>query len=396
MPAIKVIPDIWSVGAVDWDVRSFHGPSYSTYRGTTYNAYLVLDKKIALVDTVQANFSPELIANLQQVLGDRSIDYIIVNHIEPDHSGALPAVLKLHPRATVVCTAKAQAGLESYYGGGWDARTVKTGDTVQLGSHTLQFIETPMLHWPDNMVTYIPEKQILLSNDAFGQHLAWSHPFDDQNDLTVIMAEATKYYANILTPFNKIVAKKLEEILALNLEIKLIAPGHGIIWRTWPAKIIEAYLSWAKAEARNEALIVYDTMWGSTEKMARAILEGIASGGVPVKLYKASVSDRNDIMAHLLEAKAIVVGSSTINNDMLSPVATFLDEVNGLKPAAKLGAAFGSHGWRGGAVTSIEKRLGESRIELAMGSLTCQWAPTEGFLEECRDWGFALAGKIQS
>jgi flavorubredoxin len=396
MAVFKVVPDIWSVGAVDWDVRSFHGPSYSTYRGTTYNAYAIVDDKTALVDTVHRPFAQELIQNLKQVEGLANIDYVIVNHIEPDHSGSLPEIMKLYPQATIVCTAKAQEGLRRYYDGdSWNWQIVKTGDSLELGHHTLQFIETPMMHWPDNMVTYIPQKQILLSNDAFGQHFAWSHPFDDQNSLEEIMVEATKYYANILTPFSKIVAKKLSEILAMNLDIKIIAPGHGIIWRSHPEKIIEAYRRWANAEADPKALIVYDTMWGSTEKMARAILEGIARAGVPAILYKASASDSNDIMAQLLESKAIVVGSSTINNDMLVPVAAFLDEVKGLKPLNKLGAAFGSHGWRGGAVESIEKQLTEGKVQLAMDSLKVQWAPDEDFLEECRDWGFALGAKIK-
>lgn len=394
MAVFKVVPDVWSVGAVDWDIRSFHGPSYSTHRGTTYNAYVLLDEKIALVDTVHRPFAHELIGNLKQVLGSKKIDYMVVNHIEPDHSGSMPEIMKLYPQATVVCTAKAREGLDSYYGGQWNYRTVKTGDSIDLGNHTLSFIETPMLHWPDNMVTYVPQKQILLSNDAFGQHYAWSHPFDDQNDLDAVMVEATKYYANILTPFSKMVAKKLEEIAGLNLDLRIIAPGHGVIWRTHPEKIMAAYSRWAKGEAENKVLIVYDTMWGSTEKMARAILEGIAQGGVAAVLYKAANRDHNDIMAQLLEAKAILVGSPTINNDMLTPVAAFLDEVRGLRPAGKLGAAFGSHGWRGGAVESIERQLIEAKVDLAMDSLKLQWAPDAAFLEKCRDWGFTLAAKL--
>lgn len=394
MAIFEIVQDIWSVGAVDWDKRSFHGPSYSTHRGTTYNAYLIKDEKTALVDTVDNAFSHELLTNLRQV-HPGSLDYVVVNHIEPDHAGSLPQIMELNPQATIICTAKAKAGLESYYPGvNWGYRVVKTGDSLELGRHTLHFIETPMMHWPDNMITYIPQKRLLLSNDAFGQHLAWSHPFDDQNELGIIMAEAAKSYANILTPFNKIIARKLEEIAQLNLDIEIIAPGHGVIWRTHPAKILEAYSRWSSAQAQEKVLIVYDTMWGSTEKMARAILDGVADQGKPVRLYKASITDHNDIIAELLEAKAIIVGSSTINNGMLNPVSSLLEELKSLKPAGKLGAAFGSHGWRGGAVEGIEEFLKEAGITLAAESLKVQWAPDPDFLAKCREWGKELAANI--
>lgn len=391
----EVVPEIWSVGAVDWDIRSFHGPSFSTHRGTTYNSYMIKDSKNALVDTVYRPFAAELTDNLSQVLNSEGIDYVIVNHIEPDHSGALPVIMELHPDATIVCTAKAKEGLDKYYGGNWDYKIVKTGDSLNLGRHILKFIETPMMHWPDNMVTYIPEKQILLSNDAFGQHLSWSHPFDDQNDLTTVMQEATKYYANILTPYNKIVARKLEEIEKMNLDIKIIAPAHGIIWRSHLDKILEAYGRWSSAQAGGKILIAYDTMWGSTEKMARAILGGIAGEGVAARLYRASLSDHNDIISDLLESRAIIIGSSTINNDMLTPVSSLLDELRALKPAGKLGAAFGSHGWRGGAVENIEKYLSEAGIEQAMDSLKIKWAPDADYLQQCKDWGAELAQKVK-
>jgi flavorubredoxin len=349
---------------------------------------------MALVDTVHRAFAQELIDNISQHVNPGSLDYVIVNHIEPDHSGSLPAIMELNPGATVVCTAKAKEGLDMYYRGNWDYKIVKSGDSVDLGTHTLQFVETPMMHWPDNMVTYVPQKQLLLSNDAFGQHLAWSQPFDDQNDPNIIMTEATKYYANILTPFNKIVARKLDEIGKMGLDIRIIAPGHGVFWRN-PRTILEAYSRWSSAEANPKVLVVYDTMWGSTEVMARAIIEGIVGEGVPAKLYKASVSDRNDIIAELLESRAIIVGSSTINNDMLASVNSLLEEMRALKPAGKIGAAFGSHGWKGGAVDSIQKFLSEAGIEVTTESLKVQWAPTDDTLDQCRRLGTEIAAKVK-
>lgn len=396
MAIFEVLPDIWSVGVVDWDIRSFHGPSYSTHRGTSYNSYLIKDNKIALVDGVYAPYAQELVRNIGELTEHGSLDYIIVNHIEPDHSGALPAIVALNPGVEVVCTSKARDGLMKYYNcGDWKFNIVKTGDSVELGNHTLQFVETPMMHWPDNMVTYIPQKKILLSNDAFGQHLSWSQPFDDQNDINIIMAEATKYYANILMPFSKIVARKLDEIEKMGLDIEVIAPGHGIIWRSRPEIIINAYKRWSNAEASAKVLVAYETMWGSTEKLARAILDGIAGAGVPAKLFRASVTDRNDIIAELLEAKAIVVGSSTINNDILTPIAPLLEELKALKPTGKLGAAFGAHGWRGGAVDTIEENLRAAGIDLVLDPIKIQWAPDEDILEQCRQWGAQLAEKVQ-
>lgn len=394
MVVTEIVKDIWSVGVVDWDSRTFHGPSYSTHRGTSYNAYVIKDDKTVLVDAVEAAFGHELLANIHQVYsGD--LDYVVVNHIEPDHSGALPQVMELHPQATIICTAKAKDGLLNYFPGmDWNFMVVKSGDSVELGQHSLHFIETPMMHWPDNMITYIPQKKLLLSNDAFGQHFAWSQPFDDQNDLSIVMIEATKYYANILNPFNKIVARKLEEIGQMGLDIEIIAPSHGIIWRTHPTTILEAYSRWSSAQAQDRVIVVYETMWGSTEKLARAIVDGISAQGIPVKLFKASVTDHNDIIAELLEAKAIIVGSSTINNDMLNPVIALLEELKGLKPTKKLGAAFGSHGWRGGAVAGIEKALTQAGVDLVAESLPVQGVPDAEFLARCRRWGQELAGKL--
>lgn len=395
MPVYEILPDLWSVGAVDWDIRSFHGPSFSTHRGTTYNAFLLKDEKVALVDTVARPFSGELVDNIKLVAGPQKLDYIIVNHIEPDHSGAFPVIMGLNPSATVVCTAKAREGLHQYYGGDWNFHIVKTGDSIRLGKHTMHFVETPMLHWPDNMVTYIPEQQVLLSNDAFGQHLAWSQPFDDQNDLSIIMAEATKYYANILTPFRKIAAKKLEEIAKMGLDIQVIAPAHGVIWRSHAKEILEAYGRWSASGGKARVLIVYDTMWGSTEKMARAVLAGIADKGIPVQLYKASASDHNDIIADLLESRALIAGSSTINNDLLNPVSSLLAEVRALKFSGRLGAAFGSYGWRSGAVEKIEQYLTEAGLDLAQESIRVQGAPGADALAECRRWGTQFAEKLQ-
>jgi len=393
MPPIKVLENIFWVGAVDWNVRNFHGFTYSTHRGTTYNAYLIVDKKTALIDSVYGPFAEEMIERIREVIDPSKIDYVVANHVETDHSGAISEILKLAPKAKVVGTAKCKEGLQKHYFGNWDFQVVKTGDEISLGERSLRFIEAPMLHWPDSMFTYVEKDALLLPNDAFGQHLATSKRFDDEVDEKILMEEAAKYYANILWPFSQLVIRKIEEIQKLGLKISMIAPSHGIIWRSNPTKIVEAYLRWAKGEARNKILVVYDTMWSSTEKMAKAIVEGITSEGVETMLFRIPFSDRGDIIKELLEAKGILIGSSTINNGVLPTVAPFLEEMQGLRPRNKIAAAFGSYGWGGGAVKTIEEKLEKAGMQLVAPALTVKWVPDKNEIQKCFDFGKEFAKK---
>jgi len=396
LPPVKVLENIYWVGAVDWNIRHFHGFTYSTHRGTTYNAYLIIDKKVALVDTVQHSFAEEMIERIKEIIDPSKIDYIIANHVESDHSGSIAEILKHAPNATVVGTANCQKGLEKHYFGNWKFQVVKTGDTLNLGERTLSFLEAPMLHWPDSMFTYIEKDALLLPNDAFGQHLATSKRFDDEVDQNILMQEAAKYYANILWPFSTLVTRKIEEVQKLGLKIDMIAPSHGIIWRKDPMKIVKAYLRWASGEAKKKVLIVYDTMWESTEKMAKAMLEGISSEGVEVVLYRLPFSDSGDIIADLLETKGLLVGSATINNGILPTVAPFLREMEGLRPRNKLAAAFGSYGWGGGATATIEKALKSAGMELAVPALTVKWVPDKTELQKCYEYGREFAKKVKA
>lgn len=396
MPPVKVLENIFWVGAVDWNIRHFHGFTYSTHRGTTYNAYLIIDKKVALVDTVQHSFAEEMIKRIREIIDPSKIDYIIANHVESDHSGSIAEILKHAPNATVVGTANCQKGLEKHYFGNWKFQVVKTGDTLNLGERTLSFLEAPMLHWPDSMFTYIEKDALLLPNDAFGQHLATSKRFDDQVDQNILMQEAAKYYANILWPFSTLVTRKIEEVQKLGLKIDMIAPSHGIIWRKDPLKIVKAYLRWASGEAKKKVLVVYDTMWESTEKMAKAMLEGIISEGVETVLYRLPFSDNGDIIGELLETKGLLVGSATINNGILPTVAPFLREIEGLRPRNKLAAAFGSYGWGGGATATIEKALKSAGMELAVPALTVKWVPDKTELQKCYEYGREFAKKVKA
>ena len=395
MSTSKVLPDIYSVGVVDWNVRTFHGHTYSTNRGSTYNAYLILDDKIALIDTVYGPFAGELIENIKGIIPPEKIDYVIANHVETDHSGALPAIMKLCPKAKVIGTQKCKEGLYKHYYCDWDFQVVKTQDKLKLGKKTLTFVEAPMVHWPDSMFTYCPEEELLLPNDAFGQHYATSERFDDEVDQCELMDEAVKYYANILWPLGSIILKKIEEVQKLNIPIKMIAPSHGIIWRRDPMKIIKAYISWAKNETKIKIVVAYESMWGATEKMARKIAEGITDSGVQVKLFDVASADRTEIIKEMLDAKGFIFGSSTHDNDMLPNIAGFLEFVKGLKPKNRVACVFGSYGWAGGSAREIEGILRETGIDLALQNLTVKYVPDESEIKRCYEYGSEFAKIIK-
>lgn len=393
MSAIKIIDGLYWVGVVDWNVRNFHGHTYNTRRGSTYNAYLIVSDKIALVDSVYGPFAQEMIANIKEVVDPAKIDYVIANHVETDHSGALPEILKLCPKAKLYGTAKCKEGLQRMYYGNWDFNIVKSGDKLSLGKKTLTFLEAPMIHWPDSMFTYIIEDAALLPNDAFGQHYASTERFDDEVDHCGLMDEASMYYSNILWPLSGIILRKLEEVAALKLPIKLIGPSHGIIWRKDPQKIIDAYLKWTKNPAEKKVVIVYETMWGATEKMAKKIAEGLKAAGVEAKIYDIADKDTTKIVDEMFYAKGFIIGSSTHDNGMLPNIAGFLEFLKGLKPKDRKGFAFGSYGWGGGAVKEIEAKLRETGLEL-LQPVAAQFMPDENDLARCYEAGKEFGGKL--
>lgn len=392
----EIMKDIYWVGAVDWNVRHFHGHTYSTHRGTTYNAYLIVDKKIALVDTVYGPFADEMINHIKEIVDPTKIDYLISNHVETDHSGSLPAIKALLPQTPIYCTQKGKEGLSRYYSPDWDYRVVKTGDDLSLGKYTLSFLEAPMLHWPDSMFTYIKEEALLLPNDAFGQHIASSERYTDEIDQAVLMDESAKYYANILLPLSPLVVRKIEEVQKANIPIKMIAPSHGLIWRKDPTQIIKAYLKWAKHQTAKRVVIVYDTMWQSTDKMAHALLEGVMREGIEAKLFKISESDRSDVIKEILDARGVLIGSSTINNDSLPTMAGFLEDLKGLKPRKRLAAAFGSYGWGGGAVKHIEEVIKQAGMKLYEKNISSRFAPGQDEIANCIAFGQEFAKILKS
>jgi len=394
MSAIEILPGIYSVGVVDWNVRNFHGHTYTTQRGSSYNAYLIVDEKVALVDTVYGPFTQELIDNIQEIIPLEKIDYIIANHVETDHSGALLGVMPLCPKAKLLGTAKCRDGLQKHYYKNWDFQVVKTNEQLKLGRRSLTFIEAPMIHWPDSMFTYCPQDGLLMPNDAFGQHFATSSRFDDQVDPCALMQEAKKYYANILWPLGSVILKKIQDIQKLDLPIKMIAPSHGVIWRKDPGKIINAYLSWAKGETEDKVVVVYETMWGATEKMARKIMEGLISAGIEAVLFDVASSDRTEIITQMLTAKGFIFGSSTHDNDMLPNIAAFLEMVKGFKPKERKVSFFGSYGWAGGADKEMQEMLKDSGLQVHPG-ISFKYLPDPSELKSCFEFGKQFAESLK-
>jgi flavorubredoxin len=390
MSVREIKENVYWVGAVDWNIRDFHG--YSTDQGTTYNAYLVMDEKIALFDTVKRNFKDELLFHIRELTEPEKIDYIIVNHVEMDHSGSLPAMIELIKPEKIFCSQNGmKAMIDHFHHEEWPYEVVKTGDSISLGRKSVTFVETPMLHWPDSMFSYIREDKLLISSDAFGQHLATAERFADEVEQCDLLHNATKYYANILMLFSPNVQRLLGKVAELGLEIEMIAPDHGLIWRENPGFIIDAYDRWSRQTLANKALVIYDSMWHSTELMAKAICSEIAKAGIEAKLLNLKTNHRSDIMTEVLDAGALIFGSPTLNNGMLPTMGDFLTYLKGLRPKGQVAAAFGSFGWSGEAVKHINGYLEEMKLELAHPGLKVKNVPREEDFAACRELGAAVA-----
>jgi len=393
LKSLEIKENIYWVGAVDWEERDFH--TFEISRGTTYNAYLIIDDKITLVDTVKNKFFHEMMERIRELIDPSKIDYIISNHVETDHSGSLANIKENARNAVIVCTSKGKEGLCRHFDcKDWEFKIVKTGDELKIGKRTLAFVEMPMLHWPDSMATYIKEDRTLLSNDAFGQHIASVERYDEELGVEDAVKWAKIYYANILMPFGELVKRKLDEIGELGIQIEMVAPSHGVIWKN-PGRIVEAYKKWASFEVESKLVIVYDTMWNSTVKIARTIAEGAGSRGVKTRLFHVRKDAWSNIMTEILDAKAIAIGAPTMHNTVFPTVAGFLAYMKGLKPKNKIGIAFGSYGWGGGAVKEINRTLEELKFDI-MEPLQIKYRPTDDELKTAFEIGVKIAEKVNA
>lgn len=393
----KITDKVTWVGKVDWELTHFHGDELSTYKGSSYNSYLVRDGKVALIDTVWQPYDKEFVSRLKQEIDLHDIDYVVMNHNEIDHSGALPELMREIPGTPIYCTKKGEAIIRGHYHQDWNFVNVKTGDKLPLGQSALTFIEAPMLHWPDTMFSYLDaDGGILFSNDAFGQHFATESLYNDTVDQDALLYEAQKYYANILNLYSPMVARKIAEVLKLGLPVSLICPSHGVIWRDNPAQIIELYSKWAADYQENQVTIVYDTMWQSTRKMAEAIGEGLREQDptLTVKMLNAAKEDKNDIITEVFRSKAVLVGSPTVNYGSTYAIGGLLEMIAGLKFKNKKAAAFGSYGWSGDAPKKITARLKEAGFDIVDDGIKALWVPDGKALDECREYGRNFAKSL--
>ncbi|MBP5403735.1 MAG: flavodoxin domain-containing protein [Elusimicrobiaceae bacterium] len=393
MKALQISPHVYWVGAIDWNLRDFHG--YATTRGTTYNAYLILSEKPTLIDTVKKPFYHEMLARIKSVIDPQKIEIIVSNHAEMDHSGALCEVVQEMQPTAVYASAMGVKNLQAQLHPSFEIKPVKTGDKIDLGSDTLSFVEARMLHWPDSMLAYLVKEDVLFTNDVFGMHLATSKLFDDENDEEIWMQEARKYYANIVLPYSDIVTRFLGQVQQMGLKPKMIAPDHGFIWRKDPAKIVNLYAKMAAQKPTDKAVIVYDTMWGSTEKMAQAIADGVRQNGTKVQLMSMHANHRSDVITELLDAGAIIVGTPVLNSQIYPAMADVLCYLKGLKKKNLIGAAFGSYGWNGSPVDSLTKMLEEMGVEAVSPAVKSLFVPDETKLKECEELGHLVSQKLK-
>ena len=396
MTPIEIKNKIFWVGSVDWNLRDFHG--YSTEKGSSYNSYLVLDEKNVLFDTVKKPFLATHLENIRQIIDPSEIDYLVVNHAEMDHSGCLPDMVKIVKPEKIICSRMGEGAIKAHFheSDSWPIDVVDDGAELSLGKRRARFYEVKMLHWPESMISYLVDDRVLVSNDIFGQHFASSGRYDEDVDFAELMHQAAKYYANIVLPYSPLVQKLIARVGELGLKFDIVAPSHGLIWRKHISDIVSAYDRWSKNITKRKALVIYDTMWHSTEKMANAIADGLISEGVEVIVMSLGVSHRSDIITEVLDSRALILGSPTLNNGILPRIADFLTYLKGLRPQDKIGAAFGSYGWGGEAVKIINEYLESMKIKLVDDGVKVKFVPREGDLKKCFELGVKVAKALKA
>jgi len=386
---IEIKPQIFWTGKIDWDIKFFHGHEFSTQRGTSYNSYLIKDEMTVLVDTIWYPYKEEFKKNLENEIA--KLDAIVINHMEPDHGGSLEIIMDARPELPIYCTKNGAEIIKAHFHKDWDFRIVKTGDELKTGKFTLRFVEMQMIHWPDSMMTYVDGAKLLLSNDAFGQHIAPGGLFDDVNDLDVVMKEALKYYVNILTPLSGIIKKKLEQVLALNLDIDMVAPSHGVIWRKNIGEIINSYMKWVDGEGDGSVCVIFETMYDSTRQMAEEIAKGLQEEGVKYKILNVATTDRSDLLTEIFRSSGVIIGSCTVLNGALRETTSLVEDIKMLKIKPKLAGTFGSYGWSGEASKQVFEKLQTMGMNMHGEAFRVKYRPDEETLQQLKEFGKSFA-----
>jgi anaerobic nitric oxide reductase flavorubredoxin len=379
--AVQIKENVYWVGVRDLNNRHFHGELYPIEEGTTYNAYLIVDDQVTLIDTVEAEFADECIERIVSVLGDRPIDNIILQHAEPDHSGAFVKIYTKYPNAKVYASQGGVRNMKAQYFGDVPIQVLKTDDTMSTGKYTLTFVEMQMIHWPDNMLTYSPELKVVFSNDAFGQHIVNYQMTDENLDRWYCIEQAKEYFANIVLSYTAQVKAKLNLILSKNWEIEYIMPAHGIIWKQYIPDILAAYQKFANLENKNKVLIVYQSVWNHTQQIAESMAEGFAAGGMEVKIYKLSETKSSIVFREAMDSKLICLGSGTYNNDMSYSVAAFLEHLRAAKLKGKKGLTFGAYGWFPKVPSILDEKMAEAGLEMVQNAIGQSFSPNQEQLD---------------
>ena len=379
--AVKIKENVYWVGVRDLNVRAFHGELYPVEEGATYNAYLIIDDQVTLFDTVEEEFCDECIERIESVLNGRSVDNIIVQHAEPDHSGGFEKIHAKYPNAKVYATKSGVRHMHAQFIDNVQFNELKTNDTISTGKYTFVFVEMNMIHWPDNMLSYCPELKMVFSNDAFGQHIVNYHLTDENLDKNYCIEQAKEYFANIVMPYTIPVNNKLNQILGMNLDIDMILPAHGIIWKNYVNDIIEAYKDFAVLKQSNKVVIVYESVWKHTQQIAESLAEGFAAAGMDVKVYKLSITRSSIILKELMDAKLVCVGTGTYNNAMAPSVASFLERIKSCKIKDKKGLAFGAYGWFKNVPQTINDKLNEAGLTPVTDAIAQNFTPSNDELD---------------
>lgn len=397
MKAIELSKDIFTLSVNDRTTDLFEGLWPITQEGVTYNSYIVRDKKTAVIDLVK-DFKTDLFFDqLRQIVDPAEIDYIIINHMEPDHTGALKTIGTINPNVQFYCSPKAKPMIEAYYGITENIHTVEDGETLSLGSKTLTFYHAPFVHWPETMVTFEADSGILFSCDAFGGYGALpGSVFDgDAPDLDWYIEESLRYFTNIVAKFTKPVLNAIEKLSALS--IKMIAPSHGLIWKDNPGQIIELYKKWSEyGKGDNElgVTLLYGSMYGNTELMMNYVAKGIADEGVPVKVFDVARTHMSYILPHLWTNKAVVIGAPTYEGNLYPNMALALEEASIKRVLNKKCAYFGSYGWSGGALRVIKKIIEPLKWDLS-AVLDFHGGPSQEDLEKGLEFGRNFAKSLK-